>query len=416
MIFFRIFRESLQFAIHALSVNKLRTILSLLGVTIGIFTIITVFTVVDSLERNIRDSVADLGSNVVYIQKMPWGAEGGEYKWWKYFQRPEPSYRELQQLQKRVHSAQAIAFAFPLRSTLKYHGNSIENATIIPASHDYYDIWAYDFQEGRYFSELESKSGSPVAVIGADIAEGLFGVQSAEGKEIKMLGRKVKVLGVFEKQGKSLVGQDVDATVLVPINFARTLMNVNNQDNAFIMAAARPGVEMEELKDDIRGAMRSLRRLKPKADDDFALNEISVISNGLDMMFSIIGGAGLVIGMFSILVGGFGIANIMFASVRERTNQIGIQKSLGAKNYFILLQFLLESVLLCFMGGILGLIAVFALVSIADSRLEDFDLSLSLGNIFQGIMISVIIGIISGFIPAWIASRLNPVDAIRTGQ
>ena len=182
------------------------------------------------------------------------------------------------------------------------------------------------------------------------------------------------------------------------------------------MAAARPGVEMEELKDDIRGAMRSLRRLKPKADDDFALNEISVISNGLDMMFSIIGGAGLVIGMFSILVGGFGIANIMFVSVRERTNQIGIQKSLGAKNYFILLQFLLESVLLCFMGGILGLIAVFALVSIADSRLEDFDLSLSLGNIFQGIMISVIIGIISGFIPAWIASRLNPVDAIRTGQ
>ncbi|MGB0178099.1 MAG: ABC transporter permease, partial [Owenweeksia sp.] len=264
-------------------------------------------------------------------------------------------------------------------------------------------------------SEMESKSGSPVAIIGADIAEGLFGVQQTVDKEISMLGRKVRVLGVFKKQGKSLVGQDVDATILIPVNFARTLMNVNNQDNAFIMAAAKPGVEMEALKDELRGAMRSVRRLKPRADDNFALNEISVLSNGLDMMFSIIGGAGAVIGMFSILVGGFGIANIMFVSVRERTNQIGIQKSLGAKNYFILLQFLLESVALCLVGGCLGLMAVYMGILIAGNNIE-FDLSLSLGNVFWGIGISALIGVVSGFIPAWVASRLNPVDAIRSGQ
>ncbi len=415
MIFFRIFRESLYFAVHALTVNKLRTILSLLGVTIGIFTIITVFTIVDSLERNIRDSVSELGSNVVYVQKMPWGAEGGEYKWWKYFQRPEPDYRELLLLQKRVSSADAMAFAFGLNTTLKYYGNSVENATVIPVSHEYYDIWSYDLAEGRYFSEMESKSGPPIAVLGADIAEGLFGVQGAIGKEIKMLGRKVRVIGVFEKQGQSLVGQDVDASVLIPVNFARTLMNLNDRNGAFIMAAAKPGVDMVELKDELRGAMRSIRKLKPKADDNFALNEISVISNGLDIMFSIIGAAGAIIGGFSILVGGFGIANIMFVSVRERTNQIGIQKSLGAKNYFILLQFLLESVVLCLVGGCIGLLAVYTGILIAGSNI-DFNLSLSLANVFQGIGISVLIGVISGFIPAWIASRLNPVDAIRMGQ
>ncbi len=415
MIFFRIFKESFYFALHALAVNKLRTILSLLGVTIGIFTIITVFTVVDSLESSIREGISELGSNVIYIQKMPWGAEGGEYKWWKYFQRPEPAYRELQLLQKRVGSASAMAFAFDIRATLKYSGNSVDNTIVIPASHEYYDIWPYDFQDGRYFSELESKSGAPIAVIGSDIAEGLFGYQNAVGKEIKVLGRKVKVIGVFEKQGKSLVGANVDETMLIPMNFARTLMNVNNQENAFIMAAARPGVEMSAMKDELRGVMRSIRRLKPKADDNFALNEISVISNGLDMMFKIIGGAGAVIGGFSILVGGFGIANIMFVSVRERTNQIGIQKSLGAKNYFILLQFLLESVVLCLVGGTIGLLAVFLLVSLLGGSIN-FSLALTFGNIIWGLGISVVIGVISGFVPARVASRLNPIDAIRSGQ
>lgn len=416
MIFLRIFKESFNFAIHALVVNKLRTVLSLLGVTIGIFTIITVFTIVDSLERNIRDSVSSLGSNVVYVQKWPWGGGGGEYKWWKYFQRPEPGYREMQQLQKRMTTASSIAFAYGMNKTLKFKGNSVENATILPCSHEYYDVWTFEIEKGRYFSELESKNGAPIAVIGKDIADGLFGSVDPIGKQMKLMGRKIRVVGVFAKQGQSLIGQDTDETVLMPVAYARTMMNIENQNGALIMASAKPGVDITELKDELRGVMRSLRKLKPKADDNFALNEISVLSQGLDAMFGIIGFAGGVIGLFSILVGGFGIANIMFVSVRERTNQIGIQKSLGAKKSFIRSQFLLESVILCLMGGVIGLLIIYLGLQLFYLAVPDLGLKIAMSskNVIQGLGLSAMIGILAGFIPAWIASRLDPVEAIRT--
>lgn len=418
MIFLRILGESFYFALHALRVNKLRTILSLLGITIGIFTIISVFTLVDSLERNIRSSISSLGSDVIYIQVWPWGAPDGEYAWWKYFQRPEPNYKEFQELEMRATTTEALCFAFGMGRTAKYEGNSIENATILAATHSYYDIWSYNLSAGRYFSPLESKSGVPVAVLGAEIAEGLFGTEDPVGKEVKVLGRKIRVIGVFERQGESLVGQDADEFLLLPMNFVRRIMTTNNQNGAFIMAMAAPGVEVDEMKDELRGLMRSIRKLKPRAEDNFALNEISILTAGMDALFGVISGAGLVIGLFSILVGGFGIANIMFVSVKERTHQIGIQKSLGAKNYFILTQFLSESVILSIIGGLLGLLLIYLAVLGLDifKVIEGFEIKMSLGNIMMGILWSAIIGIVSGFIPAWMASRLNPVDALRAGK
>ena len=418
MIFLRILGESFQFALHALRVNKLRTILSLLGITIGIFTIISVFTLVDSLERNIRSSISNLGSDVVYVQVWPWGASGGEYAWWKFFQRPEPSYREFQSLEKRLTTTQSICFAFGMGKTVKYESNSIENATLLPATHDFHDIWSYDLADGRYFSPVESKSGVPAAVLGAEVAEGLFGEENPVGKEIKLMGRQVRVIGVFERQGQSLVGQNIDEFIILPMNFVRGIMNVNNQNGAYIMALAAPGIEVEEMKDELRGVMRSLRKLKPKADDNFALNEISVLTAGMDALFGVISGAGLVIGLFSILVGGFGIANIMFVSVKERTHQIGVQKSLGAKNYFILAQFLSESVVLCIIGGSIGLLLIYLTLLGLDifDVIEGFEIKMTLNNVMMGIFWSAAIGIISGFIPAWMASRLNPVDALRAGK
>ncbi len=418
MIFLRILNESFQFALHALRVNKLRTILSLLGITIGIFTIISVFTLVDSLERNIRNSITDLGSDVIYVQVWPWGATDGEYAWWKYFQRPEPNYREFQMLEKRMTTSEALCFAFGLNRTVKYEANSIENATLLATTHSYYDIWSFDLAKGRYFSPVESKSGPPIAVLGADVAEGLFGEEDPLDKEIKLLGRNVRVIGVFERQGESLIGQDADEFLILPMNFVRGIMSDKNQQGAFIMAMAAPGVEVEEMKDELRGAMRSIRKLPPKAADNFALNEISVLTSGMDALFGVIGGAGLVIGLFSILVGGFGIANIMFVSVKERTHQIGIQKSLGAKNYFILAQFLSESVVLCIIGGVIGLVLIYVSILGLDifEVVEGFEIKMTVKNILMGVIWSAMIGIISGFIPAYMASRLNPVDALRAGK
>ena len=406
--------ESLAFAFHALAVNKLRSFLSLIGITIGIFTIILVYTFVDSLEASIRNSVDSLGKNVVYVQKWGWGG-GGEYPWWKYLRRPEPSFDDFRDLERRFEKAEAIVFAMNMRGTAKYQSNSVEQVGVMGATHDYYKVWDFNLAEGRYFSELESASGPNVAVIGSDIADGLFPGRYAEGKRISVLGRKYTVIGVFERVGQSLVGEDMDELILIPAVNMRKLVNPDRLSGNFIMVKGPEEVSMSAFKDELRAVMRNIHRLRPKVDDDFSLNEISIIAQSLDQVFGIVGIAGTVIGLFSVLVGGFGIANIMFVSVRERTNQIGIQKALGAKNAFILMQFLLESVLLCLIGGGLGLLVILSILP-PLSEWSGFDVFLSMGNIVRGLLISAGVGLISGTIPALMAARMDPVNAIRSGM
>jgi putative ABC transport system permease protein len=416
MILLKILQESFRFAIQALIGNKLRTLLSLLGVTIGIFAIISVFAVVDSLERNIRNSVEALGDNVVFVTKWPW-AMGGDYPWWKYYQRPVPTLQELSSLEQRLEVAEAVTFvAGAGNKTAKFESNDIEGIGIAGVSHGYQDVYGFELSSGRYFSLLESATGKPVVIIGANISEGLFEGEDPLGKEIKFMGQKATVIGVFEKAGDSIIGNSDDNNVVMPVKFARNFIRLNSEStNPMFMVKAKEGVSNEQLKDDLTRVMRSVRRLSPKSDDDFALNETSILSNGIDMMFGVIDLAGIIIGGFSLLVGGFGIANIMFVSVKERTNIIGIQKAIGAKNYFILLQFLFEAILLCLIGGAFGLLLVYGGTVFANAYI-DFDVSLSLTNIITGLWVSVLIGIVSGMIPAVSASKLDPVEAIRSGQ
>ncbi len=412
MILFRLSQESLRFAWHALTNNRLRTFLSLLGVTIGILAIISVFTVVDSLEDNVRSSVNKLGTDVIYIQKWPWGADdSGEYKWWEFWKRPQVKQEELPKLQSLCQKTDAIAFMISGRRNLKVGSNSIEGVEVMASSHEFNQIRNFELAVGRYFTDQEMSSGKNHVLIGHDVALALFGTLDVIGERMKLGGRKVVVVGVFAKEGEDITGNSMDTGVLIPVNFGRNIMNVRRAD-PMIMAKAKEGVSKSELKDELRGVMRSIRKLKPRMSDDFALNEISVITTALDSVFSVIGIAGWVIGGFSILVGGFGIANIMFVSVKERTKMIGIQKALGAKNNFILLQFLLESVILCVIGGILGLLLVFTLANTASS-MSDFSIQLSVENVVLGLSVSIIIGIFSGIVPALSAARLDPVEAIR---
>jgi putative ABC transport system permease protein len=406
-------KESLLFAWQSLAANKLRSFLSLLGITIGIFAIILVFTIVDSLENNIRGSIKTLGNNVVYVQKWPW-LFGPDYPWWKYINRPTPQYYELDELQQRCKSTEALAYRLGARKTVKYKSNSVQNAVISGVSHDFYKIKSFELSAGRYFSQNETDAGYHVALIGAEIAAGLFPNEDPIGKEIKISGQKATVIGLIKKEGESLLGNSFDYQAMIPFNFARYVMDTKSENSdPAIYAKARPNVTNAEMMDELTGLLRGIRRLKPLAEPNFALNETSLISKGFDGLFEVIGLAGWIIGGFSILVGGFGIANIMFVSVRERTNLIGIQKSLGAKNIFILVQFLGESVLLSTIGGFFGLLFTYLMTFLGQSVMH-MEISLTGTNIILGFTISVLIGIISGFIPAYDASQLDPVEAIRS--
>jgi len=414
MIIFRLIGESFRFAADALRQNKLRTMLSLLGITIGIFTIIAVFSGVDTLRNKLQESVDKLGSNTIFIQKWPWVFDD-DFPWWKFVNRPTPTIRDYQALKERMENVDGLSYEVSSGGrTIKYRSSSIEGATLNAASQDYDKTWTLDFKEGRYFTDNEGRSGSPVTIIGSEIADGLFSGESAIGKQIKIMGRRLTIVGVFKKEGESMIGMSQDNNVLIPLNFAKGLFDVQSSNyDPQITVRGKENVGLEEVESEIKGSMRAIHRISPNQEDDFSLNKTNMISNQLDTMFVMVKIAGWVIGGFSILVGGFGIANIMFVSVKERTNIIGIQKSLGAKNYFILLQFMFEAIALCVMGGILGLLLVYGLTLIFTYAME-VEIVLYLNNIIMGIGISVFIGTISGFWPAYAASRLDPVEAIRS--
>lgn len=414
-IFFRLFGESIAFAYQALGVNKLRTLLSLLGVTIGIFSIISVFTLVDSLKSGIEESFDVLNDDVLFIQQMPWGPEEGdtEFKWWEFIRRKQPALKDASNLQKRLTKAEAVAFATGTSGVAEYKNSSYGSAEIAGVSFEYNEVIKLDIAQGRYFTEVESDGGRNTVIIGNEIAETLFGNLNPIGKSIKVKGHKVKVIGVFSKEGTSIIGSPFDKLVLMPVKLITRMVDVRNTD-CQILVKSNPGVSNAELKDEIIGQFRAIRKLSIKKKNDFSVNEASMLSALVDGVFAMINAVGFVIGFFAILVGGFSIANIMFVSVKERTNIIGIQKALGAKNSFIMLQFLAESIFLCVFGGIIGLILMSILVLIVNMWSDSFTLVIFWSNLVIGVVISAVIGLVSGILPAYTASRLNPVDAIRS--
>jgi len=417
MLFLNLLKESFLFAINALKVNRLRTLLTLLGITIGIFAIISVFTILDSLENTIRTSLSSLGDDILYIQQRPWGPDAdGEYKWWEYEQRPVPSLTDYEQIKKKSDNTELVNFGASVLRTIKYKSNTRENTIIWANTHEFEQVRSFDLAEGRYFTPFESKAGKNVCIIGHEIAKNLFLGQNPTGKQIKIQGKKTLVIGVFTKEGVDILrgGGSLDEIIILPILYAKKLMDIESpMTNPYIMVKAKPEVSLDALKDELRGIIRTSRALSPRRKDNFAINQSSMLDSFFDSIFSVINLAGWFIGGFSILVGGFGIANIMFVSVKERTNLIGIQKSLGAKRKFILMQFLFEAVMLSLIGGAIGLILIFIGSLIASSKIE-LEISLTLGNILLGLLISIAIGLISGIFPSYKAARLNPVEAINT--
>ena len=410
-ILVKLLGESFSFAFVSVKANKLRTFLSLLGITIGIFSIISVFTMVDALEENVRSGIESLGSNVIYIQRVPWYDDSGEFKWWEFRQRPAIKYEEFLAIQNNCKTAESVAFLYSFSRQLKYKNTTTSRIGIAGITYDWDKISAFNIEDGRYFSPMEINSGTNVALIGHTVAKELFGDEPPVGKTFQIAGHKTRVIGLLEKQGNSIVSaNDYDNSLITPFNYARTMTNIR-YGSPSIAVKAKPGVDLDDMRGEIKMMMRSLRRLKPSQKDNFAINELSTISQQLNPIMDMINLAGWIIGGFAILIGAFGVVNIMFVSVKERTPIIGIQKAMGAKNYFILTQFLYESVLLTLVGGLFGLFIVFAATSVLTHAF-DFAISLTLVNILRGILISTIVGVLAGIIPAVVASRLSPVVAI----
>ena len=409
--------NSFRMALQELRVNKLRTFLSLFGITIGIFCIIGVLATVGSLENKVQTDVKSLGSNTIYIDKWQY-AGGPDYPWWKFMNRPVPKYNEVAFIKEKSTLAAYTAYFNSNNAALVYGNSELSNVSVYCVTEDFNKIQTFGIAYGRYLSESEFLRGNPVGIIGFKDAELLFGsAEKAVDKTISMNGRHVQIIGVIEKQGSSLIGNgfDYDQCLILSYRYFASIWNTTSEDNGqpFIMVNGKTDVPTTALSDELRGIMRQLRKLSPTIEDNFALNDVNTFSDQVSSFFGSVNIGGWVIAGLSLIVGGFGVANIMFVTVRERTSQIGLKKAIGAKSRTILTEFLLESAFLCILGGLFGLLLVYALALVLSNVLP-FPIFIAPHIIVIAFTVCVVLGILSGIIPAKTAAKMNPVEAIRS--
>jgi len=411
--FLEIIWSSFKIALQEFRSNKLRTFLSLFGITIGIFCIISVLSTVGSLEHAVQKDIKALGSNTVYIDKWEYGG-GAEYPWWKYIKRPEPKYEEMRVLKQKVPGAANIAFALQNNGNVEFGDDLVTNVNQYGITEDFVNIQPVEVAYGRYFQQHDYDQAANTVVMGNVVAEKLFGKpEKAMNQEVTIKGKTGIVIGIIKKQGKSMIGGwEYDNSVLIVRGFMKQMV-VERFANPVIMVQGRENVPMAALKDELTGAMRSLRKLKPTQEDDFSLNDIDTFSNVMSDIFSGINKGGWAIAGLSLIVGMFGVANIMFVTVRERTSQIGLKKAIGAKKSTILTEFLLEAAFLCILGGMIGLLLVFVLTKVF-SMATGFPIFISVDIMALAVGICIIVGVLAGIIPASIAAKMDPVVAIRS--
>ncbi|RYG54366.1 MAG: FtsX-like permease family protein [Chitinophagaceae bacterium] len=392
--------------------NKLRTALSLTGVAFGIFCIIGVLATVNSLERNIQDQVQSLGSNTIYVDK--WDYTGGhDIPMWKFRSRPRPRYEESIQVRERSDLTDKVTYLMQTRGNISHKDDVLTGVAMYGINEPQIDIQPINFESGRYFSASEFNSGSNVCILGYSNAETFFGnANRAVGKQVEAGGKKVTVIGVIKKEGKNFIGWDYDNSIMMPYKFMRQVYAEDNA-NPILIVKGKEGVSVASLSTELRGIMRQVRKLAPREEDNFALNSVEAFSKAISQSFVTINIVGAIIGGISLIVGMFGIANIMFVTVKERTPVIGLKKAIGAKNKTILMEFLLEAAILCILGGVFGLTMVYILTLILSGPM-DFPVFISLPMLVGTMVICIIVGILAGIIPASQAAKMDPVVAIRS--
>lgn len=395
-----------------LKVNKLRTALSLTGVAFGIFCIIGVLATVGSLERNIQNEVNSLGSNTIYIDK--WDYSGGpDMPFWKFRARPVMKYPETEMIRERSTLAGDVAYLMQTVENIGYKDYQVQNVSLYGVVEEQTNIQPLAFEAGRYLSSAEFNSGSAVGLMGFDNAEQLYGSpERALGKQFELKGKQVTIVGVIKKEGKNFVGWNYDNCVMVPYKFCKQIVEEENS-NPVIIVKGKDKVATDALVSELRGIMRQIRRLAPTQEDNFSLNSVEAFSKAITQLFGTINIVGGVIGIISLIVGMFGIANIMFVTVKERTSVIGLKKAIGAKSSSILFEFLMEAAILCLLGGAFGLIFVYILAAILSGPLN-FPVYISMPLLISTVIICIVVGILAGIFPASRAAKMDPVVAIRS--
>jgi putative ABC transport system permease protein len=412
-----IFWNSFKMSVQELNNNKLRSSLSLIGIAFGIFCIIGVLATVGSLEAKMQNDISALGSNTIYIDKWEYGGgDDGDYPWWKYVNRPEPKYSEVEFIKKASNLARHVSYFNSTSSTVTFENNELKNVGIYAVSDEFSELQTVNVIYGRYLNATEFNRGNPVCVIGYEIAKQLFDKpEKAVDKPVTFDGKKFTIIGVVEKQGQSFVGGfDYDHCVMLTYRCYASVYDVNSDySQPFIMVNGKDNIPTSALIDELKGIMRQARRLSPTEENNFALNDINLFSQQVSGFFGQVDIVGAFIAFLSLLVGAFGVANIMFVTVRERTSQIGLKKAIGAKKRTILLEFLLESAFLCIIGGVMGILMVLGLALILSGVLP-FPIVISTNIMILAFTICIILGVLSGIIPASIAAKMNPVVAIRS--
>jgi putative ABC transport system permease protein len=405
---------SFGMALQEFRSNKLRTFLSLLGVTFGIFCIISVLSMISSMEAAIQNDLKSLGSNnAIFIDKWEYRNDNN-YPWWRFIKRPVPKYEEMKMLKQNVSLLSTATYITNTNANMEYGEDILTNLNYWGITEDFSKSQPINVEFGRFLQQADFDHGNNFIVIGNVLAEKLFAKpERAVGKIVSLKnGTRALIIGVLKKQGQSFVQiWNFDNSIFMPYSFLKQMITYQNA-NGMIFVDGRVDVSLDELKGELTGAMRSIRKLRPTQDDDYALNDVQSFSKQVHQIFSSVTVGGWVISILSLVVGMFGVANIMFVTVRERTSQIGLKKAIGAKRGTIILEFLLESAFLCLIGGLIGLVAVLILAQIFSALLS-FKVFVAGGTIAMAIGICIFVGIAAGIIPAVIASRLDPVVAIR---
>ncbi|GJQ21180.1 MAG: ABC transporter [Bacteroidia bacterium] len=399
-------KEGLTIAFGAIRANKMRSGLTTLGIVIGIVSVTLMGTAIEGLNQAFNRSVAVIGADVLYVQKWPWGGGGN---WWEIRNRKDLLIQHAKAIED---DATTVASVSPIMGTMRnvtYGGKLVEGVVVIGTDADFITTTNANVDLGRFLTAMEANGGRPVCVLGSEVAESLFPNEFPVGKVIKVGNHPYRVVGVLEKQGSLLGLESFDNRVYVPINrFFSEFMSRRGGIQIWVRAASLENVD--ETREEVRGILRKARKVEPGAQDDFAINQQEFLIQTFNTIGGVIAAVGLFITGLSLFVGGIGIMNIMFVSVTERTKEIGIRKAIGAPKRAILMQFLLESAVICLLGGLIGLAIAFPLSLIIDQILPT---AMPVSIVVVALLISLLVGVISGFLPAYRASRLDPVDALR---